>query len=152
MPSFVAPPLAVPHCAVVVPPLTMPPLAVIVPPLAMPPLAVPPAPLLACHRLSCWTAPLLCWLVVALPCLSAVQRLSCAGWLLNCHLSCCIATSLVAPLPLSSRRLSLFMLSLSYCTAPLSLRLSCASDLTSAPAALVYCSVFFFEIAVVKGR
>jgi hypothetical protein len=146
MPPFVAPPHAVPPCAVVVLPLTMPPLAVVVPPLAvvvpplaMCPLAVPPTPLLSRHRLSCRTAPLLCWLVVALPCLSLLQRLSHASWLLNCRLSCRIATSLVAPLPLSSRRLSLFMLSLSYCTAPLSLRLSCASDLTSAPAALVYC-------------
>ncbi len=143
---FVAPPHAVPPCAIVVPPLTMPPLtvvvpplAVVVPPLAVPPLAVPPAPLLSCHRLSCHTAPLLCWLVVALPHLLLLQHLSCAGWLLNRRLSCRIATSLVAPLPLSSHRLSLFMLSLSYCAVPLSLRLSCASDLTSALAALVYC-------------
>jgi hypothetical protein len=126
MPPFVAPPHAVPPCAVVVPPLTLPPLAVVVPPLAVvvpplavPPLAVPPAPLLSHHRLSCRTVPLLCWLVVALPRLSLLQRLSCAGWLLNCHLSCRIATSLVAPLPLSSHCLSIFMLSLSYCTAPL---------------------------------
>jgi hypothetical protein len=147
---FVAPPHAVPPCAVVVPPLTMPPLAIVVPPLAIvvPPLAksplpVPPAPLLSCHCLSCRTASLLCWLVVALPCLSLLQCLSRTSWLLNRRLSCCIATSLVALLPLSSRRLSLFTLSLSYCAAPLSLRLSCASDLTSAPAALVYCSVFF---------
>jgi hypothetical protein len=146
MPPFVAPPHAVPPCAVVVPLLTIPPLAIIVPPLAvvvpplaMPPLAIPPAPLLSRHRLSCCTAPLLCRLVVALPCLSLLQRLSRAGWLLNCRLSCRVATSLVAPLPLSSRCLSLFTLSLSYCAVPLSLRLSCASDLTSAPAALVYC-------------
>ncbi len=146
MPPFVAPPHAVPPCAVVVPPLTMPPLAVVmpplavvVPPLAMPPLAVPPAPLLSRHRLSCRTAPLLCWLVVALPRLSLLQCLSCVGWLLNHCLSCRIATSLVALLPLSSCHLSLFMLSLSYCAAPLSLRLSCTSDLTSALAALVYC-------------
>ncbi len=159
MPPFVAPPHAVPPCAVVVPPLTMPPLAIIVPPiavvvspLAVPPLAVPSAPLLSCHRLSCCTAPLLCWLVVALPHLSLLQCLSRPGWLLNRRLSCRIATSLVAPLPLSSCHLSLFMLSLSYRTAPLWLRLSCASDLTSAPAALVYCWVFFWEIAVVKGR
>jgi hypothetical protein len=145
MPPFVAPPHAVPPCAVVMPPLTMPPLAivmpplaVIVPPLAMPPLTVPPAPLLSCPRLSCCTAPLLCWLVVELPCLSLLQRLLHAGWLLNRHLSCRIATSLVAPLPLSSCHLSLFTLSLSYCAVPLSLRLSCASDLTSAPVALVY--------------
>jgi hypothetical protein len=136
---FVAPPHAVPPCAIVVRPLTMPPLTVVMPPLAVPPLAVPPAPLLSRHRLSCCTAPLLCWLVVALPCLLLLQRLSRAGWLMNCCLSCCIATSLVASLPLSSRRLSLFTLSLSYCTVPLSLQLSCASDLTSAPAALVYC-------------
>jgi hypothetical protein len=110
-----------PPCAIVVPFLTMPPLAVIVPPLAVivPPLAVtplatPPAPLLSCHRLSCRTAPLLCWLVIALPCLLLLQCLSRTGWLLNCRLSCRIATSLVAPLPLSSRRLSLFMLSISY--------------------------------------
>jgi hypothetical protein len=142
---FVAPPSAVPPCAVVVPPLTMPPLAIIVPPLAvvMPllavsPLAVPPAPLLTHYCLSCCTAPLLCWLVIELPHLLLLQRLSCAGWLLNCRLSCRIATSLVAPLPLSSHCLSFFMLSLSYCAMPLSLRLSCASDLTSAPAALVY--------------
>jgi hypothetical protein len=146
MPPFVALPHAVPPCAVVVPPLTtppltviVPPLAVVVPPLAMPPLAVPPAPLLSRHRFSCCTAPLLCWLVVALPRLSLLQRLSCASWLLNRPLSCCIATSLIAPLPLSSCRLSLFTLSLSYRTMPLSLCLSCASDLTSAPAALVYC-------------
>jgi hypothetical protein len=146
MPPFVVSPRAVPPCAVVVLPLTMPPLAVvvpplavIVPPLAMPPLTVPPAPLLSRHRLSCCTVPLLCWLVVALSCLSLLQRLSCPGWLLNCRLSCRIATSLVAPLPLSSCCLSLFMLSLSYCAAPLLLHLSCASDLTSAPAALVYC-------------
>jgi hypothetical protein len=146
MPPFVAPPHAVPPCAVVVPPLTMPPLAVVVPPLAVvvpplavPPLAVPPAPLLSRHRHSCRTAPLLCWLVVALPRLSLLQRLSRSGWLLNFRLSCRIATSLVAPLPLSSRCLSLFTLSLSCCAAPLSLRLSCASDLTSAPDALVYC-------------
>jgi hypothetical protein len=143
---FIAPPHAVPPCAIVVPPLTMaplatvvPPLAIVMPPLAMPPLAVPPAPLLSPHRLSCCTAPLLCWLVVALPCLSLLQHLSRARWLLNCCLSCRIATSLVVPLPLSSCRLSFFTLSLSYCAAPLSLRLSCASDLTSAPAALVYC-------------
>jgi hypothetical protein len=146
MPPFVAPPHAVPPCAVVVPPrikpplaVVMPPLAVVVPPLAVPPLAVPPAPLFSCYRLSCRTAPLLCWLVVALPRLSLLQPLSRAGWLLNCCLSYRIATSLVAPLPLSSRSLSLFMLSLSYCATPLSLHLSCASDLTSAPAALVNC-------------
>jgi hypothetical protein len=146
MPPFVVLPHAVPPCAVVVPPLTMPPLAIVVPPLiivvpplAMPPLAVPPAPLLSCHHLSCPTVPLLCWLVVALPCLSSLQRLSHAGWLLNRCLSCHIATSLVAPLPLSSHHLSLFTLSLSYRAVPLSLCLSCASDLTSAPAALVYC-------------
>jgi hypothetical protein len=146
MPPFAAPPHAVPPCAVVVPLLTMPPLAVIVPPLAVivpplavPPLAVPPAPLLSRHCLLCCTAPLLCWLVVALPRLLLLQRLSHAGWLLNRRLSCCIATSLIALLPLSSRCLSLFMLSLSYCAVPLSLRLSCASDLTSAPAALIYC-------------
>ena len=146
MPPFVAPPHAVPPCAVVVPPLTMPPLAVVVPlfavvvpPLAVPPLAVPPAPLLSRHHLSCHTAPLLCWLVVALPCLSLLQCLSRTGWLLNCRLSCRITTSLVAHLPPSSHRLSLFTLPLSYRAAPLSLRLSCASDLTSAPAALVYC-------------
>jgi hypothetical protein len=146
MPPFIVPTLAVPPCAVDVPPLTMPPFAIVVPPpaivvppLAMPPLAVPPAPLLSHHRLSCCTAPLLCWLVVALPHLSLLQCLSRAGWLLNCRLSCHIATSLVAPLPLSSCRLSLFTLSLSYCATPLSLHLSCASDLTSAPATLVYC-------------
>jgi hypothetical protein len=144
MPLFVAPPHTVPPCAVVVPPLTMPPLAVVVPPLAVvvpplavPPLAVPPAPLLSHHRLSCHTVPLLCWLVVALPCLSLLQRLSRAGWLLNCRLSCRIATSLIPPLPLSSRCLSLFTLSLSYYAMLLSLHLSCASDLTSALAALV---------------
>jgi hypothetical protein len=133
MPPFVAPPHVVPPCAVVVPPLTMPPLAVIVPPLAVvmtplavPPLAVPPAPLLSRHRLSCRTAPLLCWLVVALPRLSLLQRLSRAGCLLNRHLSCRITTSLIALLPLSSRRLSLFTLSLSYCAVPLLLHLSCA--------------------------
>jgi hypothetical protein len=126
MPPFIPPPHAVPPCAIVVPPLTMPPLAINVPPLAIvlplhavPPLAVPPAPLLTRHRLSCHTAPLLCWLVVALPRLSLLQHLSRAGWLLNCRLSCRIATSLVAPLPLSSCRLSLFMLSLSYRAAPL---------------------------------
>jgi hypothetical protein len=146
MPPFIAPPHAVPPCAIVVLPLTMPPLAVVVPPLAivvpllaMPPLAVPSTPLLSRHRLSCHTAPLLCLLVVALPCLSLLQRLSCAGWLLNCRLSCRIATSLVAPLPLSSRHLSLFTLSLSYRAMPLSLRLSCTSDLMSALATLVYC-------------
>jgi hypothetical protein len=146
MPPFVALPHAVTPCAVVVPPLTMPPLAVVVPPLAVvvpplavPPLAIPPAPLLSCHRLSCRTAPLLCWLVVALPFLLLLQRLSRASWLLYRRLSCHIATSLVAPLPLSSCRLSFFTLSVSYCAVPLSLRLSCASDLTSALAALVYC-------------
>ncbi len=107
-------------------------------PLAMPPIAVPPTLLLSRHHLSCHTAPLLCWLVVALPRLSLLQRLSRAGWLLNRCLSCRIATSLVALLPLSSC-LSLFTLSLSYCAMPLSLRLSCANDLMSAPAALVYC-------------
>jgi hypothetical protein len=146
MPPFVAPPHAVPPCAIVVPPLTMPPLAVvvpplavIVPPLAVPPLAVPPAPLLSRPCLSCCTVPLLCWLVVALPHLLLLQRLFRSGWLLNCRLSCRITTSLVALLPLSSCHISLFTLSLSYCAAPLSLHLSCASDLTSAPATLVYC-------------
>jgi hypothetical protein len=157
MPPFDAPPHAVPPCAVVVPPLAMPPLAVVVPPLAVvvpplavvvppfavPPLAVPPAPLLSRHRLSCHTAPLLCWLVVASPRLLLLQFLSRSGWLLNRRLSRRIATSLVAPLPLSSRRPSLVALSLSYRAAPLSLCLSRASDLASAPAALVYCSVFF---------
>jgi hypothetical protein len=143
MPPFVMLPHAVPPCAVVVPPLAMPPIAVVVPPLAVPPLAVPPATLLSRYRLSCCTAPLLCWLVVASPCLLLLQRPSRAGWLLNRRLSCRIATSLVAPLPLSSCRPSLVALSLSYCAAPLSLRLSCASDLMSAPAALVYCCVFF---------
>ncbi len=95
--------------------------------------------LLSCHCLSCCTAPLLCWLVVASPCLSLLQRLSPAGWLLNRHLSCPIATSLIAPLPLSSRCPSLVVLSLSYHATPLSLHLSCSSDLTYAPAALVYC-------------
>jgi hypothetical protein len=146
MPPFIALPHTVPPCAVVMPPLTMPPLAIIVPPLAVvvpplavPPLAVPPASLLSRHRLSCCTAPLLCWLVVALPHLLFLQHLSRAGWLLNCRLFCRIATSLVALLPLSSCHLSLFTPSLSYRAAPLSLRLSCASDLMSAPAALVYC-------------
>ncbi len=119
--------------------IILPPLAVVVPPLAMPPLAVPPTPLLSRQRLLCCTAPLLCWLVVASPCLLLRQHLSRAGWLLNHRLSCCIATSLVTLLPLSSHRPSLVALSLSYCAAPLSLRLSCASDLTSTPAALVYC-------------
>ncbi len=101
---------------------------------------LPYHPPLSCHTTVFHvTAPLLCWLVVALPCLLLLQRLSCASWLLNCRLSCRVATSLVAQLPLSSRCLSLFTLSLSYCAVPLSLRLSCASDLTSAPAALVYC-------------
>ena len=104
-----------------------------------------PNPLLLEHislsrpRLSCLTAPLLCWLVVASPCLSLPQHLSCIGWLLNCRLSCCITTSLVALLPLTSCRLSLVTLSLLYCAPPLLLRLSCTSDLTSAPATLVYC-------------
>ncbi len=146
MPPFVALPHTVPPCAVVMPPLSMPPLAVVVPPLvivvpplAVPPLAVPPAPLLSCHRLSCCTAPLLCWLVVASPRLLFLQHLSRACWLLNCCLSCRIATFLVAPLPLSSHRLFLVTLSLSYRTAPLSLHRSCASDLTPVPATLVYC-------------
>jgi hypothetical protein len=132
MPPSVVPPHAVPPCDIVVPPLTMPPLAVVVlplavvvSPLAVPPLAVPLAPLLSHPRLSCRTAPLLCWLVVTLPCLSLLQRLSCAGWLLNRRLSCRIATSLVAPLPLSSRCLSLHAVPLILCCASLIAPLLC---------------------------
>jgi hypothetical protein len=53
-----------------------------------------PSPLLSRHRLSPCAAPLLCWLVVALPPLSLRHYLSCTGCLLNCHLSPCIAASL----------------------------------------------------------
>ena len=51
--------------------------------------AVPPhpSPLLSRHRLSPCAAPLLCWLVVASPPLLLCHHISCAGWLLNCHLS-----------------------------------------------------------------
>jgi hypothetical protein len=117
-----------------------------------------PNPLLLEHislsrpRLSCLTAPLLCWLVVASPCLSLPQHLSCIGWLLNCRLSCCITTSLVALLPLTSCRLSLVTLSLLYCAPPLLLRLSCTSDLTSAPATLVYCWVVVGRVYSVQYK
>ena len=45
------------------------------------------SPLLSCHRLSPCAAPLSCWLVVASPPLLLRHYFSCAGWLLNCHLS-----------------------------------------------------------------
>jgi hypothetical protein len=49
--------------------------------------AVPPLPsLVAPPSLSC-AASLSCWLVVASPPLLLRHHLSCAGWLLNCHLS-----------------------------------------------------------------
>jgi hypothetical protein len=110
------------------------------------------APLLPCHPLL-YHPPLSCHATVShvalrLSCAGwllhrlvsrLLQHLSRAGWLLSRRLSHRIATSLIGPLPLSSRRPSLVALSLLYCAMPLSLRLSCASDLTSAPAALVYC-------------
>jgi hypothetical protein len=58
------------------------------------PLPYHPSPLLSRHRLSPCTAPLLCWLVVASPPLSLRHHISCAGYLLNCHLSPHIAASL----------------------------------------------------------
>jgi hypothetical protein len=58
------------------------------------PLLYHPSPLLSRHHLSPRAAPLLCWLVVALPPLSLRHHLSCTGWLLNRHLSPGIAASL----------------------------------------------------------
>ena len=58
------------------------------------PLPYHPSPLLSRHRLSPRAAPLLCWLVVASPPLSLRHHISCAGYLLNCHLSPRIAASL----------------------------------------------------------
>jgi len=58
------------------------------------PLSYHPSLLLSRHRLSPRAAPLSCWLVVASPPLSLRHHLSCTGWLLNCHLSPRIATSL----------------------------------------------------------
>ena len=58
------------------------------------PLPYHPSPLLSRHRLSPCAAPLSCWLVVASPPLSLHHHLSCACWLLNCHLSPHIAASL----------------------------------------------------------
>ena len=58
------------------------------------PLPYHPSPLLSHHRLSPCAAPLLCWLVVASPPLSLRHHISCAGYLLNCHLSPRIAASL----------------------------------------------------------
>ncbi len=58
------------------------------------PLPYHPSPLLSRHRLSHRAAPLLCWLVVASPPLSLRHHISCAGYLLNCHLSPRIAASL----------------------------------------------------------
>jgi hypothetical protein len=46
-----------------------------------------PSPLLSRHRLSPCAAPLSCWLVIASPPLLLCHHHSCAGWLLNCHLS-----------------------------------------------------------------
>ena len=53
-----------------------------------------PSPLLSRHHLSHCAAPLLCWLIVALPPLSLRHHLSCTDCLLNCHLSPRIAASL----------------------------------------------------------
>ena len=58
------------------------------------PLPYHPSPLLSGHRLSPRAAPLSCWLVVASPPLSLRHHISCAGYLLNCHLSPRIAASL----------------------------------------------------------
>ena len=56
--------------------------------------AIPPLPsLVAPPSLSC-AASLSCWLVVASPPLSVRDHISCAGYLLNCHLSPHIAASL----------------------------------------------------------
>ena len=58
------------------------------------PLPDHPSPLLSRHRLSPCAAPLSCWLVVASPSLLLRHHLSCAGWLLNFHLSPGITASL----------------------------------------------------------
>jgi len=58
------------------------------------PLPYHPSPLLSRHRLSPCAAPLSCWLVDASQPLSLCHHLSCAGWLLNYHLSPRLAASL----------------------------------------------------------
>ncbi len=107
-------------------------------PLSCPPL--PYHPPLSCHATVSLIVPRLSragWLLHRF--LFFCANVSSAGWLLNHRLSRRIAASLVTLTPLSSRSPSQIAPSLSHSAAPLSLRLSLASKLSSAPAALVYC-------------
>ncbi len=107
-------------------------------PSSCPPL--PYHPPLSCHATVSLVVPQLSqagWLLHCL--LSFCANVSSAGWLLNHHLSCRIAASLITPTPLSSRHPSCIAPPLSHSAAPLSSRLSLTSKLSSAPAALVYC-------------